>query len=124
MLIIPQNTQGGKYTCPMRLSPSTKTTPDTPALPSVEKRWKGEVPLPMCLQYAVLVYIVCIRYTLIMDDEAKSNLMRIAENTDKIVVAINKPEMLSQKIIHYIGIGASIAGIMSLIDLLKNWFGG
>jgi hypothetical protein len=59
-----------------------------------------------------------------MDDEAKRNLMRIAENTDKIVVAINKPEMLGQKLINYVGFGARIAGIMSLIDLLKNWFGG
>jgi hypothetical protein len=37
------------------------------------------------------------------------------------VICTGKP---GQKVINYIGLGASIAGIMSLIDLLKNWFGG
>jgi hypothetical protein len=59
-----------------------------------------------------------------MDEEAKKLLLRIAENTDKILCAIETPEKPSQKVINYIGLGASIAGIMSLIDLLKNWFGG
>ncbi|GHV70051.1 hypothetical protein AGMMS49928_16010 [Spirochaetia bacterium] len=59
-----------------------------------------------------------------MDDEDKKLLLRIAENTDKILYAIEIPEKPSQEAINYIGLGASVAGIMSLIDLFKNWFGG
>jgi hypothetical protein len=29
-----------------------------------------------------------------------------------------------KKVIDGIGIGAGIAGILSMLDLLKNWFGG
>ncbi|MDR0562079.1 MAG: hypothetical protein LBG73_05260 [Spirochaetaceae bacterium] len=59
-----------------------------------------------------------------MDDEAKAILRRIAESNENILKTLTKTDPPIKKVIDGIGIGAGIAGILSMLDLLKNWFGG
>jgi hypothetical protein len=57
-------------------------------------------------------------------DRLMTVLTRIDENTNKLFTAATQPEKFGQKIMNAVGLGAGIAGIMSLVDILKNWFGG
>jgi hypothetical protein len=59
-----------------------------------------------------------------VDEEAKKLLLRIAESSEKILLVMTEPEKLGQKFMNWVGLGAGIVGIMSLVDMLKNWFGG
>jgi hypothetical protein len=58
------------------------------------------------------------------DDEIKTVLLRIAESNERILAAITKPDKPVKKVIEIITIAATISGLLSAIDLIKNWLGG
>jgi hypothetical protein len=51
-------------------------------------------------------------------------LRQIAENSGKILAVLTKPEKPVKKVIEAITIAAAISGMLSAIDLIKNWLGG
>ena len=59
-----------------------------------------------------------------MDGDITALLQRIAESNEKILAALTKPEKPVKKVIEAITIAATISGMLSAIDLIKNWLGG
>jgi hypothetical protein len=59
-----------------------------------------------------------------MHGDITALLQRIAESNEKILAALTKPEKPVKKIIEAITIAATIRGMLSAIDLIKNWRGG
>ncbi|GHV30595.1 hypothetical protein AGMMS4952_17840 [Spirochaetia bacterium] len=59
-----------------------------------------------------------------MDAEDKAVLRRVAESNEAILAAITKPDKSAKRIVEIITLGATISGLLSAIDLIKNWLGG
>jgi hypothetical protein len=59
-----------------------------------------------------------------MDGDITALLQRVAESNEKILAVLTKPEKPVKKVIEAITIAATISGMLSAIDLIKNWLGG
>ena len=59
-----------------------------------------------------------------MDKEDKDTLKNINKTLDKILVILQKPENRLARIFEISAAGVGILGILSIIDILRTWFGG
>ena len=59
-----------------------------------------------------------------MKKEAGDTIRHISDTLDKILEVLSKPPNKAVKIFELISMGIGIVGILSVIDILKNWLGG
>ena len=55
-----------------------------------------------------------------MDEDIK----HIRETLDKVLVTLEKPENKYHKLFEMVALVVTISGIVSVIDILRNWIGG
>ena len=56
--------------------------------------------------------------------EDKDVIRHISENLDKILMVLQKPENKVARIFEIAAAGVGILGILSIIDIIRNWIGG
>jgi len=61
---------------------------------------------------------------MVMDKEDKDSIKHISETLDNILVILQKPDNKLAKIFEIAAAGVGILGILSIIDIIRNWFGG
>jgi preprotein translocase subunit Sss1 len=59
-----------------------------------------------------------------MDKEDKETIRQISETLNRILVVLQKPENKWVKIFEFAAASVGILGILSIIDIIKNWLGG
>jgi hypothetical protein len=58
-------------------------------------------------------------------DKVVEQLERINSKLDTIIATMKYPKGVMEKVLEYGGVGVSILGILSIIDLIRTWiFGG
>ena len=59
-----------------------------------------------------------------MQEEDKDKIRHISETLDKILDLLQKPENRLARIFEIAAAGVGILGILSIIDIIRNWIGG
>ena len=59
-----------------------------------------------------------------MEKEDQETMRHMSETLDKILTVLSKPANRLTRIFEIIATGITILGIISAIDIIKNWIGG
>jgi preprotein translocase subunit Sss1 len=57
-------------------------------------------------------------------EEDRSVILHISDTLDKILDVLTKPQNKLVKIFEIVATGIAILGILTVIDVIKNWLGG
>jgi len=59
-----------------------------------------------------------------MTEDDKAIILHISATLDKILGVLAKPESKVRRILEIVAAGITILGILSAIDIIRNWLGG
>ena len=59
-----------------------------------------------------------------MTEEDKKIILHMSETLDKILAVLSKPENKFTRILDIAAAGITLLGILSIIDVIRNWLGG
>jgi adenosyl cobinamide kinase/adenosyl cobinamide phosphate guanylyltransferase len=59
-----------------------------------------------------------------MEKEDRDTLRHISETLDKMLAVLSKPQNRVLLIMNTVGSGITLLGIISIIEIIKNWAGG
>ena len=59
-----------------------------------------------------------------MEKDDKDTIIHISETLDEILGVLKKPENKLARIFEFAAAGVGILGILSIIDIIRNWLGG
>ena len=59
-----------------------------------------------------------------MEAEDRETIRHMSNTLDKILTVLSKPSSRIARIFELAAAGVGILGILSVIDILKNWIGG
>lgn len=59
-----------------------------------------------------------------MTEEDRAVLLHMSETLDKILGVLSKPQNKFVRIFEIVATGIAILGVLTVIDVIKNWLGG
>jgi hypothetical protein len=59
-----------------------------------------------------------------MEKEDSDAIRHISETLDDILVVLSKPQNRVMMILNTVATGITLLGIISILDIIKNWIGG
>jgi hypothetical protein len=59
-----------------------------------------------------------------MEKEDREIIRHISETLDNVLIFISKPPNMLVRVFEITATGITLLGILSIIDIIKNWFGG
>jgi hypothetical protein len=59
-----------------------------------------------------------------MEKEDSENIRRLRESVDKILGIMEKPKKMIARVLEGVALGVGILSVLSVIDIIRSWFGG
>ena len=59
-----------------------------------------------------------------MEQEDRETIRHMSETLEKILAVLLKPEKMGVRALEIAGAVVSVLGILSIIDIIRNWFFG